>query len=290
VIGVWAAALLFGASVWVIADGLYAPAQVAPELTRRSSNRLRQLLVEADLEHWSPAALVAGSAVLALVVFAVSQQAIGWVVPSAFAMTGAAIVPVLYVLWRRDARLAETEEALVVTLARAQEELRTGTMQEMLISLGGSAPLAVRSVFQRLARDLEHQRDFADALRASQVRLASSVWDSCVAALLLSHSVGERNLRATLQRVTATARAEVQLRRSIRAQQAQHITSARITMLVPIAVVVMMRLGYPAAERFYASTIGELILLVCGGCIVAGYWWMLRIGRVSRGRRPQVLP
>jgi Flp pilus assembly protein TadB len=176
----------------------------------------------------------------------------------------------------------------VSALYRAQEELRTGTIQDMLMNLGRLAPSAVQPAFLRLAWDLEHQRDFADSLRASQTRVASSVWDSCVAALLLSHAVGERNLRATFKRMAANARAEVQLRGSIRAQQAQQVTSARMTMAVPIAVVLFMRAGYPAADRFYASPVGELILFCCGLCIVFGYWSMMRVGSVARGPRAEV--
>ena len=206
-------------------------------------------------------------------------------VPSLFAAAAGAIAPMAWILWRRDHVAEARDEALVIALERAQEELRTLTIQEMLLSLQRTAPPAVQPAFRRLAWDLEHQRDFGDALRASQVRLGSRVWDSCVAALLLSQSVGERSLRSVLKRVAANAGAEVQLRRSVRAQQAQHVTSARITLAVPIAVVLYMRVAYPAAERFYASPMGELILLFCGASMVLGYWSMLRLGSIGRAPR-----
>jgi hypothetical protein len=70
-----------------------------------------------------------------------------------------------------------------------------------------------------------------------------------------------------------------------RSQQAEQITSARITLLVPVAVVILMRLAYPAADALYSSVPRELLLLVCGSVMLCGYIWMLRIGRVTRPAR-----
>src|SRR5919199_3024568 len=251
-IGLWAAVILFGAAVYLLVDGLSTGQEPATPRARGGMRPVRRVLAEAELG-WSPQTLIAASVGLAVVVFAIVFQAMGWLVPSLFAAGAAGLGPVAYALWRREARGAARDEALVVALERAQEELRTVTIQEMLVSLARTAPEAVQPVFQRLAWDLEHQRDFADALRASQLHIGSRVWDTCVAALLLAHTVGERNLRATFRRIAANAHADVQLRRAIRAQQAQQIPSARITLLVPIAVVLFLRAAYPAADRFYAS-------------------------------------
>ena len=65
------------------------------------------------------------------------------------------------------------------------------------------------------------------------------------------------------------------------AQQAEQIMGARITLLVPIAVVLFMRVSFPDADRFYTSPGGELLLLVCGLAMLLGYWFMLKIGRVG---------
>jgi tight adherence protein B len=285
VIGLGAAVLLFCAAVWLLVDGWYAPERpIVPRRARAGMGRLGRVLAEAELG-WSPRVLVLASAGLLVLVFAVVFQAMGWLVPSLFAAGAAGLGPLVYVLWRREGRAAAKEEALVVALERAQEELRTVTIQEMLVSLARTAPAAVQPAFQRLAWDLEHQRDFADALRASQVWMGSRVWDTCVASLLLAHTVGERNLRATFGRIASNARADVQLRRAIRSQQAQHITSARITLVVPIAVVLFLRAAYPAADRLYASGPGELILLGCGICMLFGYWSMLRLAHVPRPPR-----
>ncbi len=285
-IGLWAAVALFGAAVWLGIDAVYGPREdsSAAHKPRPRFRALRRILAEADLEV-APRALVAASVGGAVVLFVSVYQAIGWLVPSLFAAAAAGAAPIVYVWWRREGRLTEKEEALVVALERAQEELRTVTIQEALMSLGNTAPPAVQPVFQRLAADLAQQREYADALRASQVRLGSQVWDDCVAGLLLAHTVGERNIRTIFKRLANNARAQVQLRQRIRAQQAEQIAGARITLLVPIAVVLFMRVAYPAGDHFYASPVGELLLLGCGLAMVGGYCWMLNIGRVARPAR-----
>ncbi len=70
------------------------------------------------------------------------------------------------------------------------------------------------------------------------------------------------------------------------AYSAEHVTSGRITLIVPVAVVGFMRVAYPAADRFYTSPPGELLLFGCGLAILVGYGWMLKIGRL--GRTPRV--
>jgi tight adherence protein B len=286
VIGLWAAVALFGGAVWLALDQLYVRhREPVPVLRPRPRLRwLRVVLAEADLQV-TPRLLLWLSAGAGLVLFVAVYQAIGWLVPSLFAGTAAAAAPMAYVWWRRENRLTEKEEALIVALERVQEELRTVTIQEALVSLERTAPVAVQPAFRRLASDLAQQRDYADALRASRVRLGSRLWDDCVAGLLLAHSVGERNMRAVFRCIADSARAQVQVRKRVRSQQTDQVTSARITLVVPIAVVLFMRIAYPAADRFYTSTPGELLLLGCGIVMLGGYIWMLKIGRVARPAR-----
>jgi Flp pilus assembly protein TadB len=285
VIGLWAAVALFGGAVFLGIDALYpSPPEAAPPRRWKPLGRLRRILIEADLQ-MPPHLVLVLSGGGALVVFVAVYQAMGWIVPSLFAAAGIAALPIAYVWWRRETRLTEKEEALVVALERVYEELRTVTIQEALVSLGGTAPSPVQPVFQRLAADLAQQRDYGDALRASKVQLGSQAWDDCVSGLLLAHAVGERNIREVFKRIASNARAQVQLRRRVHSQQAEQITGARITLVVPIAVVVFMRVSFPDADRFYSTPGGELLLLVCGIAMLVGYWSMLKIGRVARPSR-----
>ena len=67
----------------------------------------------------------------------------------------------------------------------------------------------------------------ADALRRTQSQLDDRMWDGCVAVFELAERTGGAELRQILERFGRTMRAELELRRTIRAQPAQPIESAR---------------------------------------------------------------
>ena len=141
-----------------------------------------------------------------------------------------------------------------MVLERIREELENVTLQEALLRLRQSAPEAVAPVFAQLERDVTVLRlPLGDALRRTQAQLDDRMWDSCVAVFHLAERTGGSELRKIIGRFAQTMRADLELRRTIRAQQAQQIDSARLTMLMPIGVVVFLRLFYPNADRFYAS-------------------------------------
>ena len=152
------------------------------------------------------------------------------------------------------------------------------------MSLERTSPRAVQPVFQRLAADLAQQRDYADALRASKVRLGSAIWDDCVASLLLGDSSGGP-IGETLEQLAASVRASVELRKAVAAQQAATVRAAHITLAVPVAAMLFLRAFVPGAAEFYATVGGEIVLLVCAVCMGAGYWWMRRMGGLPRARR-----
>ena len=155
------------------------------------------------------------------------------------------------------------------------------------MALAEMAPPPLRPTFRHLRRDLERRVDFVQALQASQARLADPVWDSCVAILALAHEFGGGQLRAILGDLAATARADVQTRRAVTAAQAGSVTSARIIALAALGTVLYIRVGYPGADRFYASPIGELVLLACLLAMAGGYAWMHHIARVPPTPRPE---
>jgi Flp pilus assembly protein TadB len=76
--------------------------------------------------------------------------------------------------------------------------------------------------------------------------------------LLLSHASGGAISQA-LEDLATSARAEVQLRRAIRSQQASGETAARITLVIPIIVFVFLRAFSPGAADFYSSPFGEVL-------------------------------
>ena len=285
-IGLAAAVALFAASLWMLVDWWCDPRPLpAPRVQVDPLRRLKRLLLQAELG-WPADRLALAMLGAAVVVGLLAYQFLAWLVPSLFAAAFCIIGPIGYVVFRRAHKRAERQEALLVVLERIREELENVTLQEALLRLRQSAPEAVAPVFAQLERDVTVLRlPLGDALRRTQTQLDDRMWDSCVAVFHLAERTGGSELRKIIGRFAQTMRADLELRRTIRAQQAQQIDSARLTMLMPIGVVVFLRLFYPNADRFYASVPGEALLLVCGVSIVFGYWLMLRLGEVPHVRR-----
>jgi Flp pilus assembly protein TadB len=242
--------------------------------------RLRRMLRQAELG-WDANTLAAGSLAAAVVVGVLVYQFLGWLVPSLFAAACCVIAPVGYAVLRRGKLRAARQEALIVVLERIRQELETVTLQEALLRIRASAPEVLAPTFAQLERDITVLRlPLSEALRRTQAALDDRMWDGCVAVFHMAERTGGTQLGQIIERFGRTMRTELELRRTIRAQQAQQIDSARLVMLMPVAVVVFLRLFYPNADQFYASFWGELLLLGCGSSIAFGYWLMLRVGEV----------
>jgi len=286
VIGLAAAVALFSAGLWMLVDWWCGPRPLPGLRIRVDPLRgLRRFLRQAELG-WDADRLAAGGLLGALLVGVLVYQVLGWLVPSLFVAGACVLAPIGYAVLRRSKRRAERQEALVVVLERLRQELETVTLQEALLRLRASAPEVLAPTFAQLERDITVLRlPLAEALRRTQARLDDRMWDGCVAVFELAERTGGNELGQILERFGRTMRSELELRRTIRSQQAQQIDSARLVTLMPIAVVVFLRLFYPNADQFYASFWGEMLLLGCGISIAFGYWLMLRVAEVPHASR-----
>jgi Flp pilus assembly protein TadB len=280
-IGLAAAVALFAAGLWMLVDWWCDPRPLpAPRLHVDPSRRLRRLLRQAELG-WDANRLAAGSLAAAALVGILVYQFLGWLVPSVFAATCCVVAPIGYAVLRRDKLRAARQEALIVVLERIRQELETVTLQEALLRIKASAPEVLVPTFAQLERDITVLRlPLSAALRRTQARLDDRMWDGCVAVFDMAERTGGTQLGQIVERFGRTMRSELELRRTIRARQAQQIDSARLVALMPLAVVLFLRLFYPNADQFYASFWGELLLLGCGMSIAFGYWLMLRVAEV----------
>lgn len=281
-IGLAAAVALFGAGLWMLVDWWCDPRPLpVPHFHLDPLRRLRRLLRQAELG-WDANWLAAGSVASAVIVGLLVYQFLGWLVPSLFVAAICVVGPLAYAVVRRGKNRAARQEALIVVLERLRQELETVTLQEALLRIRASAPEVLVPAFSQLERDITQLRlPLSEALRRTQPLLDDRMWDGCVAVFGLAERTGGTELGRIIERFGRTMRAELELRRTIRAQQAQQIDSARLVMLMPIAVVVFLRLFYPNADQFYASFWGEILLLGCGVSIAFGYWLMLRVGEVT---------
>ena len=290
-IGLLAAAVLLGLTVWMLADWWLVPSRPARERRpvrrpmARQMEALRQVLLEAELEQWQPESVVAASAGLGLLAGVLAFQVLGWLVPALCLTAAVGSLLLLYLLRRRDQLRTARQDQLAPLLERARDELEASQgLQQVLGVLATRGPVALQPALRRLAQDLSRHHDLALALEGSRRRLADPGWDDCAAALLLSHQTGGA-IGETLEHLAASVRGEVALRQAIAAQQAATLRAAHITLVVPGVIVLFLRAFAPGAAEFYATLGGEVLLLACAISMGLSYWWMRRIGAVPRARR-----
>ena len=281
---------LLAAAAWLVADWWARPSR-PPMRPRPHASRLQRylsdLVIEGELEGWTPRRILVTSLSLGLVVGLAVNSVLGWLIPAVLAAGVPGLALIAYAERRRGALRQARQEALPEALDRLRDQLGASHgLHEAIMGLADTAPPPLRVAFRHLQRDLQRREDLVQALHASQVRLADPMWDSCVAVLALAHEFGGGQLRTVLGQLAATARADVQARRAISAAQAGSVTSARIVGLAGVAIVLYVRIGYPGADRFYASPLGEAVLLACLLAMIAGYAWMHHIARVPPTPRP----
>jgi hypothetical protein len=75
------------------------------------------------------------------------------------------------------------------------------------------------------------------------------------------------------------------VRAAVRAQQAQHETSARIVAAVPVVVLVGLRLLNPGYVAVFDTPPGQVVLAGCAALLLAGYAAMRHVALLPAGRR-----
>jgi hypothetical protein len=260
------AGTLLGASLWVLWDwwSNAEPPRLPPARSSHPTvlRRLDVLLTQADLPWRAESVLMLG-ATGGVLAGGLVGLLIGWPVVGVFVAALVAASPFLVASWRRSGRMAQRQEALLGALERIRSELGTVTLQEALLNAQATVPPILAPAFRQIAQDLRQHRSLAEALRRSQVRLPDRAWSNCVAAFLLAETLGGAALGEILGGLIRSVRADLELQQALAAQQVRHIESARMTLVLPIVVVLFLRTGFPGAAEFYAQPIGELILLGC---------------------------
>ena len=95
-------------------------------------------------------------------------------------------------------------------------------------------------------------------------------------ALLTAYRIGGRNLAAVLDGLSASVRGSVQVRREVRANQAQNVLSARVIAALPLLLILVIRGSNPNYLAAFSQPVGQAVLACCLLSITVGYTVMLR--------------
>jgi tight adherence protein B len=248
--------------------------------TRPLVARLADSLARAGLRDVSVQDFVAVSAALGLAAGLVAQLLVGWAVVGLAALVAGAVAPTAYYAHREGLRRAAVQEGLATALDRLRDAQGAGIpIQSALRGLAETGPAVLRPEFARLVRE-EALLGFPEALAASQARLAEPVWDTAAVALAVNHRLGSRHVGALLARLATTTRAELRVRAELRAQQAQHVLSARMIALLPFVLLLLLRWLNPEYVAVFGTARGQAVLAGCALVALGGYAVMLRVARL----------
>ena len=223
------------------------------------------------LRELAPASAAAGAASALL-----SQLFFGWPVVTLAAAGAGLLLPTWYYRQRAQRRRGEIEEAVGEAVETLRDAVRIGLgVEEALRALAVTGPQALRPVFSEVERDLR-LAGFEEALDRARERLAEPLFDTLAVALLTAYRIGGRNLGAVLDGLSHSVRGSVQVRREVRANQAQNVLSARVIAALPLLLILVIRGSNPNYLAAFSQPVGQAVLACCLLSITVGYTVMLR--------------
>ncbi|MCY4640531.1 MAG: type II secretion system F family protein, partial [Chloroflexi bacterium] len=187
-----------------------------------------------------------------------------------------ALAPSWYFRQRAQRRRAEVAEAVGEAVETLRDAVRIGLgIEESLRALARTGPLALRPALVQMERDIR-LAGFEEGVERARERLREPLFDTLAVALLTSYRLGGRNLAQVLDGLSASVRGSVQVRREVRAQQAQNVLSARVIAALPVVLILVIRSTSPDYLEAFSRPAGQALLAGCLLSVAVGYTVMLR--------------
>jgi tight adherence protein B len=281
----WPVLGVFGLGIWLLYGAIVAQHRTArPSLPRWRG--LRAWLLEAGLERVTPQLVFGIVAVSAALGFLIGRVVFGWPVLEVIGLVAGASWYPVWVRARRNRRRHQVRRALPEGIDRICAALGAGqTTDQAVIGLVSdereSPELEVlRPHFQVLKNDLALSGDFAHAVEEVRRRLADETFDQVASALVLHSVVGGQRLRSSLASRAARLRADLAMRDRIAGERSRTMLSARIMLVLPVALLLLVRFWQPATADTLSTVAGQEILAGCALVVLSGYALVLHIGRL----------
>ena len=279
------AGLLLGTGILLVASPWLWP-RTAPTAPRRPLlDGMRQRLAHAGLGRVAVgipiavsvlAGVALGSVVLALApipALALGAAAVGAVLP--IAVLGARAKAL-----RRALRAAWPD--LVDHLVSG---IRSGRpLAEAVGALAEVGPVETRAAFRAFERRAMGSGNLASALDGLKSDLADPVADRIVETLKMAREVGGSELPGILRTLASSLRADAALRSEVEARQSWVRGAARLGVVAPWAVLLLLA-SRPEAAAAYNSPVGLALLAVGLVVTVIAYRVMIALGRLPEERR-----
>lgn len=200
-------------------------------------------------------------------------------------MVMAASTPLAVVRARARRQRSRLREVWPDAVDHIASGVRAGlSLPEALIQLGHRGPVELRPAFEGFGHDYRASGRFADSLDRLKERLADPVADRLVEAVRLAREVGGSDLGRVLRALSAFLREDARSRAELEARQSWTVNAARLAMVAPWIVLLLMATRGTALQAYREPT-GVVILIVGAVLSVLAYQVMVRIGRLPEEQR-----
>lgn len=261
--------------------------QPGPRVRRaRRGIRAHDWLVQAGLGDTRPAELLGVVAVLLAVGASIGWAFFGGVLPPLAVGLGLATVPVLAARTRRERRRALARDAW----PRLIEEIRIKTttlgrsIPQALFEVGRGAPEELRPAFEVARREWLLSTDFERTLDVLRSRLADATADTVCETLLIAHQIGGNDVDRTLAALIDDRVMDLQGRKDARSRQAGAKFARSFTLVVPL-VMALIGMSIGEGRGAYASSTGQVLVLVAIALMALCWLWAGRIMRLPEEQR-----
>lgn len=279
------AALLLAAGVLLIASTWLWPRRTEPGARPRPRlDAVADLLARAGVSAVSPAlsptVLVAVIVLAGLAGGALSVLLVPVLALAPVAALVAASVPVLVLRARAASRRRALRGVWPDVVDLLLSGVRAGlSLPQGVAALADSAPEAVRGAFLEFRRDYVRTAQFGESLDALKFSLADPVSDRIIETLRMAREVGGTELPAVLRSLSTYLRADASVRGEIDARQSWVRTAARLGVVAPWIVLLMLSTR-PEAVAAYNSAAGAALVLGGLGATLVAYRMMIVLGRL----------
>ncbi len=257
-----------------------------PTLSQRAQLNAGEWLVQAGLADVRPIEFIAVIALLFVAGAAFGVLLFGGALPALMIGTFAATLPVATYRRRRTNRRRRAQESW----PRMIDEMRilTGSagrsIPQALFEVGLGGPAELRSAFVAAHREWLLSTDFVRTLAVLKDQLADPTADATCETLLIAHELGGTDLDRRLEDLAADRRADMQGRKDAHARQAGVRFARRFVLIVPLGMAVV-GLSVGTGRAAYETPLGQLIVVVALGVIVACWVWAGHIMRLPDEER-----
>ncbi len=272
--------VLLGAGVFCIWWSLWPREAAVSRPADGWSARTRDALVASGFPRVTPGGLVAVGTGFGLVTWIFAAGLTGSPAISLCLAVMAARGPFAWVHSRARRRAGRLRDAWPEAIDGLASGIRAGlSLPESLGKLGDRGPEQLRPAFVAFAHDFRATGRFDDCLNSLKARLADPVADRIVESLRVTRDVGGTDLGRVLRALSSFLRQEAQTRGELEARQSWTVNAARLSVVAPWVVLVLLSTRAEAAAA-YNSPAGVTVLVAGALSTVLAYRLMVRVGRL----------